>query len=66
MKYISAKEAAEKWGVTVRRVQIFCEQGRVKGQQRFGRMWLIPEKAEKPSDPRKTRRRRRAAGKERE
>ncbi|MBP5255888.1 MAG: helix-turn-helix domain-containing protein [Clostridia bacterium] len=57
MKYISAGEAAEKWGVTVRRVQTFCEQGRIKGQKRFGRMWMIPENAEKPSDPRNFRRR---------
>lgn len=31
MDYITAKEAAEKWGISQRRVQLLCEQGRVAG-----------------------------------
>lgn len=42
--YISAKEAAEKLGITVRRVQQLCKDGKVEGAQRFGTqdIWLVP------------------------
>ena len=46
---ISAKEAAEKWGVTVRRVQGLCADGSIKGATRFGRAWMIPSHAVLPS-----------------
>lgn len=52
MEYISAPEAAEKWGVSERRVQKLCGEGRVLGVSRLGRMWLIPKDAEKPVDAR--------------
>ncbi|NLA98591.1 MAG: cell filamentation protein Fic, partial [Spirochaetales bacterium] len=29
--YISAKEAAKKWGISERRVRILCSEGRVDG-----------------------------------
>lgn len=31
MDYINAKEAADKWGLSGRRVQVLCEKGRVDG-----------------------------------
>ena len=49
MNLISAKEAAERWGVTVRRVQGLCADGSIKGATRFGRAWMIPEHAVLPS-----------------
>lgn len=49
MEYITVKEAAEKWGVTPRRVQILCAQSSIKGAVRFGKSWMIPEKAVLPS-----------------
>lgn len=49
MNLISAKEAAEKWGVTVRRVQGLCADGSIKGAVRFGRAWMIPSHAVLPS-----------------
>ncbi len=52
MAYINISEAAEKWGVTVRRVQELCKNGTVKGATRFGRAWMIPESTEKPVDGR--------------
>ncbi len=52
MDYVSVREAAENWGISVRRVQKLCEQGRVPGAQRFGQYWMIPADAEKPADPR--------------
>lgn len=48
MDYITAKQAAEKWQVSTRWVQIFCNRGNIPGAQRHGREWLIPALAQKP------------------
>lgn len=48
MDYISAKEAAEKWGITPRRVQQYCKDGLIPGAARLGRAWGIPRDAEIP------------------
>lgn len=55
MNYISAKEAAEKWNISQRRVSILCAEGRVPEASMVGNMWLIPKDASKPADKRKTR-----------
>ena len=55
MDYLTTAECAEKWGVSQRRVAIYCKQGRIDGAIIRGRMWLIPESAEKPDDPRRAR-----------
>ena len=52
MEYITAKQAAQKWGISERRVQVLCEQGRIEGVQRLGKAWAIPIKAIKPIDAR--------------
>ncbi|MEG2286555.1 MAG: DNA-binding protein [Ruthenibacterium sp.] len=52
MNYISAAEAAEKWGVSERRVHQYCEKKRIPGLLRFGWVWMSPKTAEKPTDPR--------------
>lgn len=52
MKYITAKEASEKWGISDRRIQLLCKQGRINGAYRLGWTWAIPEDAEKPADAR--------------
>ena len=49
MEYITVKEAAERWGVTPRRVQILCASERIKGAVRFGKSWMIPVGAVLPS-----------------
>ncbi len=48
MEYITVKEAAEKWGVSTRRVQTLCSQNRIKGAVRFGNRLMIPANAEYP------------------
>lgn len=53
MDYISIAEAAKKWGITRRRVQALCSQGRIPGLIKFGKSWAIPKDAEKPADARK-------------
>lgn len=52
MEYITAQEAARKWGISVRLVQKYCAGGQIRGVVKFGRSWGIPENAVKPSDPR--------------
>ena len=52
LEYISAPEAAKKWGISERRVQKLCEENRIPGVAKFSRMWLIPKDAEKPTDGR--------------
>ena len=49
MDFITVKEAAEKWQVSVRRVQILCSDGRIKGAYRFGKSWMIPATAVLPN-----------------
>jgi excisionase family DNA binding protein len=51
-EYITVKQAAEKWNVSMRRVQQLCELNRLDGIIRPGREWLIPENAIKPEDGR--------------
>lgn len=53
MFYLSAAEVAEKWGITRKRIQVLCKEGRIDGAQRVGNAWMIPENAVKPLDARK-------------
>ena len=53
LEYISAPEAAQKWGISERRVQKLCEENRIPGVAKFSRLWLIPKDAEKPADARR-------------
>ena len=55
LSYISAKEAAEKWNISQRRVAILCSEKRVNGAMMVGNMWIIPADAEKPLDKRTVR-----------
>lgn len=47
--YITVQEAAQKWGITPRQVQILCKEERIIGATRMSRIWVIPENAEKPT-----------------
>lgn len=51
--YMTAQEAAEKWGVTPRQVQILCKENRITGAMRMSRIWIIPDNAEKPTGEKK-------------
>lgn len=50
--YISVKQAAEKWGISDRRVRTLCSEGRISGVIREGRSYRIPAEAKKPEDGR--------------
>ena len=52
MDYISTKQAADKWGISQRRVRILCEQGKILGAIRIGKSYNIPISAKKPNDSR--------------
>lgn len=51
--YKTIQQKAEEWNITSRRIQILCNQERIAGAEKIGKIWLIPEEAEKPSDMRK-------------
>lgn len=50
--YITVKQAAEKWGISERRIRVLCAQGKINGVYQEGRGWKIPADALKPADGR--------------
>lgn len=52
LSYMSAKEVAQKWNISQRRVAILCSEQRIKGVMMVGNMWIIPSTANKPIDKR--------------
>ena len=50
--FMTVKEAAEKWGISDRRVRILCSEGKIQGAFQQGRGWKIPANAVKPMDGR--------------
>ena len=50
--FMSVKQAAEKWGISDRRIRVLCSQGKISGAYQEGRGWRIPIDAVKPSDGR--------------
>lgn len=55
LSYMSAKEAAEKWNISQRRVSVLASENRINGAMMVGNMWIIPSNAEKPIDKRTVR-----------
>jgi hypothetical protein len=52
MEYLSIRQTSEKWGLSTRRIQVLCAEGRISGAVRVGYSWVIPADAEKPRDAR--------------
>lgn len=52
MDYMLVSEASKKWGISSRRIQILCNEGRIEGADRLGTMWVMPKSAKKPADAR--------------
>lgn len=50
--YMSVKEAAEKWGLSERRIQVLCATNRIPDVMQVSHIWLIPKTASKPKDGR--------------
>lgn len=55
MDFMSAREAADKWGISQRRVAVLCSEQRIAEATMVGNMWIIPASAQKPTDARKIR-----------
>ena len=51
-KYMTAAQAAKKWNISQRRVQVLCSQDRIQGVFKLGESWAIPISADKPIDSR--------------
>ncbi len=52
MEYIKVSQAAERWGLSTRRVRVLCAENKINGVIRKGRLYMIPAAAEKPVDGR--------------
>lgn len=50
--YITVKTAAERWGISERRIRALCAEGKIPGAFQEGRGWKIPGDAVKPADGR--------------
>ncbi len=50
---MNIKETAKKWGISERRVRVYCERGDIAGAEKRGRSYFIPDNAIKPSDRRR-------------
>lgn len=53
MNYLSVAETAEKWGISERSVRNYCAQGRIPQAKLIGKIWYVPEYAEKPESKKK-------------
>lgn len=54
LAYMTANDAAEKWGISHRRVITLCNENRIPDVAMLGKMWIIPIDATKPADGRTT------------
>ncbi|MBQ3182959.1 MAG: Fic family protein [Clostridia bacterium] len=50
--FMTVKQAAEKWGISDRRIRVLCSEGKIPGAYQEGRGWKIPADSEKPADGR--------------
>ena len=55
MNYIKVSAAAEKWGISARRVRVLCAERKIDGVIRKGKLYMIPEDAEKPVSGKRSR-----------
>lgn len=52
MEWITAKEAAEQWNLSKRRVQYLCINNQIEGAKKLATIWVIPKGTLKPIDGR--------------
>ena len=50
-KYLSIRQAAEKWEISKRKVQVLCVEGRISGSSRIDSIWAISANAKKRQMP---------------
>ncbi len=52
MDILTIKEASAMWGISIRRITVLCNEGRIVGAQKVAGVWLLPKNAERPVDAR--------------
>lgn len=52
MDILTIKEASLMWGISVRRITVLCNEGRIEGAKKIAGAWLLPKDAKKPRDAR--------------
>ena len=52
MDILTIKEASSMWGISIRRITVLCNEGRIVGAQKIAGVWLLPKNAERPTDAR--------------
>ena len=52
MDILTIKEASLMWGISVRRITVLCNEGRIIGAKKIAGAWLLPKDAKKPADAR--------------
>ena len=50
--YKSLAEMSKEWGISERRINTLCLQGRIEGAEKLAGVWIIPSCTEKPRDER--------------
>lgn len=50
--FMNLKEASVKWGISDRRINTLCLEGRIAGASKVGNVWVIPADAKMPADQR--------------
>lgn len=53
MNLLTTAQVAKEWGISQRRVDILCKEGRVEGAIMMGNRWFIPNDSLKPEDKRR-------------
>ncbi|WP_295214527.1 DNA (cytosine-5-)-methyltransferase [Ruminococcus sp.] len=51
--FITVKEAADKWAITPRRIQVLCNENRIAGAIKQAGVWFIPYSTQKPTKQKK-------------
>lgn len=51
-RFMTTKEASEKWDISSRRINVLCKNGRIPGAYKEDNQWIIPADAVKPADKR--------------
>ena len=53
MEYVTVRQAAQKWKISQRLIQQYCNDGRIDGAIKFSGCWAIPADAPRPDNLRK-------------
>ena len=52
MDILTIKEASNAWGISIRRITVLCNEGRIIGAKKIAGVWLLPKEAKRPQDAR--------------